>query len=70
MLSKVDPRIANMVKKLAGDKLDVVLIQAEDLMLLHGKSTERALADALDVFRLVKNRKANDEDEVEDEVVA
>lgn len=53
MLNKVDPRIASVVKNLAGDKLDIVLIQAEDLMLLEGKTAERALADALEIYKLV-----------------
>lgn len=53
MLNKVDPRIAELVTRLAGDKLDVVLIQAEDLMLIEGKKAERALADALELFKIV-----------------
>lgn len=53
MLTKVDPRIAQVVKNMAGDKLDLILIQAEDLMLIEGKSAERALADALDIYKLV-----------------
>lgn len=52
MLNKVDPRIASLVTKLAGTKLDIVLIRAEDLT-KEGKSPERALADALETFKLV-----------------
>lgn len=53
MLDRVDPRIAEIVKKKAGDKLDIVLVQAEDFVLLEGKSDARALADALEKFKLV-----------------
>lgn len=53
MLDQVDKRIAKLVTKLAGDKLDVVLIHAEDLVLLQGKKPERALADSLETFKLV-----------------
>lgn len=52
MLDSVDKRIAAIVKKQAGDKLDVVLITAEDLVLLAGKKPERALADALEKYRI------------------
>lgn len=52
MLNTVDKRIADLTKRLAGDKLDVVLIQAEEYLLL-GKKKERALADALEKFKLV-----------------
>lgn len=52
MLETVDPRIAALTRKLAGEKLDIVLIQAEDFA-RQGKSTERALADALETFKLV-----------------
>lgn len=52
MLDLVDPRVAELTRKLAGDKLDIVLIQAEDLV-AKGKSRQRALADALEIFKLV-----------------
>jgi hypothetical protein len=52
MLNLVDARIAELTVKLAGDKLDIVVIKAEDLMAL-GKKPERALADALEAFKLV-----------------
>lgn len=53
ILSLVDGRIAKLVSRLATDKLDLVCIHAEDLVLLKGKSPERALADALESFKLV-----------------
>lgn len=51
MLEKVDKRIAEIVKKQAKDKLDLVLIEAEDLM-KTGKDCGRALADALEKYRI------------------
>ena len=51
MFDKVDFRIRALVEKLAGDKLDIVLIAAEDLV-KEGKMPERALADALQRFKL------------------
>lgn len=48
-----DPRIEAMVVKKAGEKLDLVLTHAEELMVTQGKSHERALADALENFKLV-----------------
>lgn len=50
--TEIDSRILALAQKLAGDKWDVVQIQAEDLV-KQGKSTERALADALEMFKLV-----------------
>lgn len=52
MLNVVDWRIAQLVTRLAGDKLDIVLLHAEDLV-AEGKQPERALADALEKFKLV-----------------
>lgn len=52
MLNRVNPRIAELVQKKAGDKLDIVLLQAEELV-AQGKTMERALADALEKFKLV-----------------
>jgi hypothetical protein len=53
MLKTVDPRIADMTKRIAGDRLGAVVEFAEDLILLKGKTTERALADALEKYKLV-----------------
>lgn len=53
MLKNVDKRIVAIVIKKSGDKLDQVLTQAEDLMLIQGKTAERALADALEIYKLV-----------------
>lgn len=51
ILKKVDTRIAEIVVKQSGDKLEKVLSQAEDLMLIEAKDAERALADALEIFK-------------------
>jgi alpha-D-ribose 1-methylphosphonate 5-triphosphate synthase subunit PhnI len=54
VLRTVDRRIAAIVKNLAGiEKLGAVVSYAEDLILLQGKTTERALADALEKYKLV-----------------
>jgi hypothetical protein len=50
--SKVDPRISAMVSKLAGDKIEDVLLLAWELT-ESGKQPERALADALEKYKLV-----------------
>lgn len=52
MLSKVDPRIASIVKSKAGDKLDKVLEAAEYFEEFDKKTPARALADALEQFKL------------------
>jgi len=53
MLNTVDPRISAIVRRLAGvEKLPAVVDYAEDLILLNGKTTERALADALEKYKL------------------
>ena len=61
MLSKVDKRIAALATKIAGDKLDIVLIRAEEFI-ADGKQPARALADSLESFKLIKNRPVNFED--------
>jgi hypothetical protein len=48
----VDGRISAMVKQLAGDKLEEVLFQAEEYI-EAGRYPERALADALEKYKLV-----------------
>lgn len=52
MFNKVDKRIMEITVKLAGDKLADVLSQAEDLMLIEAKDAQRALADALEIYKL------------------
>ena len=53
MLNTVDSRISAIVRRRAGDKLPAVVDFAEDLILMYGKTTERALADALEKYNLV-----------------
>lgn len=53
LLNEVDQRIGAMVRRLAGDKLGSVVFHAEDLILLQGKQPNRALADALETFKLI-----------------
>ncbi len=48
----VDKRIAELIAKLAGDKLDIVTLKADELA-AEGKSYSRAYADALEAFKLV-----------------
>ena len=70
MLKMVDKRIAQIAKDLAGDKLDIVLLHSEELM-ATGKKPARALADALEKFKLIKNKPAGyreDEELVEETV--
>lgn len=52
MLESVDKRIAAVVVKKAGKKLDQVISQAQDLVLIEGKTPARALADALELYNL------------------
>ena len=70
MLKMVDKRIAQIAKDLAGDKLDIVLLHAEELIAV-GKKPARALADSLDKFKLIKNKPAGyrEHEEVVEETV-
>jgi hypothetical protein len=53
LISELDPRIAAIVRRVSGDKLDQVVFYAEDLILLQGKQPNRAIADSLETFKLV-----------------
>lgn len=53
MLTRVDARIAEIVKKKAGEKLDAVVLHAEELVRTEEKTPARALADALEKMKLV-----------------
>jgi hypothetical protein len=53
MLTTVDPRIAAIVTKVAGEKLPQVLEAAEYLVEFDKKTPARSLADALEKFKLV-----------------
>lgn len=44
---KIDPRVMEIVSKIAGDNLSKVLEDAELLVMMEGKTPERALADVL-----------------------
>lgn len=57
MLDKVDKRIAELVKKRAGSKLDQVLATAEQLVTHLEKKPARALADALEFYKLTKGER-------------
>lgn len=52
MLSKVDKRVAALAAKLSGDKLDIVVLHANELI-AEGVTPGRALADALEKFNLI-----------------
>ncbi len=52
MLNKVNIKVYQLAQKLAGDKFDIVLIRAEELV-AEGKKPERALADSLEQLKLV-----------------
>lgn len=53
MLKTVDPRIAALTEKLAGDKLPNVLEAAEYFVEFDNKTPARSLADALEKFKLI-----------------
>ena len=53
MLKQVDKRIAALATRLAGDKLEQVLTLAQSLVETEGKKPGRALADALETYKLV-----------------
>jgi len=50
---KINPKVYALFTKLAGDKLEVVRATAVTLAAETGKSPERALADALELYKLV-----------------
>lgn len=56
MLETVDKRIAAIVTKRSGNRLEEVLAKAQQLVTSTGKQPERALADAL--VEVLRNKEA------------
>jgi len=57
----VDARIMNLIKKLAGDKLEKVTAEAQRLH-QEDKKLERAWADALETFKCLPKAEKEEED--------
>ena len=53
LLRRVDPRIASLFKKIVPKEKLGLIMEAAEHLIFEGKQEERALADALELFKLV-----------------